>query len=658
MEVQDQSVRLPGLQIYSDDRYLMNQRSTSNSTLRDIDPEDIYSSSLSGLSNLSFSWKVLRDWRSTEFHDNSPTITNADEFETHRLSTLSVKHDYTISFTYLLDRIFAVLKEPYCDQFVDEFKYSIVCSNILNEIHQYKHTLKIKKSIGDFNLTSAGSSYANLDIKYMATTIGLLKIVKADKVHVLRTMNHNKIVLICWKLFHKLNRVQLQHKCKTSRIVATILLVLYLSSLQKRFRTQFIKFRTMEHLKFLLSNLQIFDKTFFKFYLKYKELKSGNEADVRIPIIHDLLQSALDVMFFKLRNSIRSLLPLTDEETLIHYCDMYHVNTTDISYYIGEEQTTLDDKSFRTSLFKRFFLCCLLAIPSKMMNMNCTCRKGDVSVFNFLFTEPHYQAPKYANPIQLIKAINEVNEIISTTLKSLEDYNYVLNRNDILTNECIIEKAVTTSDVGTNMIIKTCKVLRGQLLTLDNSIGKSDRSVVISELEDLLHTYHYKEAHQYKTPTNFNPDKRTISHQSHGFSLDILRTPTHPTEESCLNKEINFINVNEVEQDLISDNEFEPEKNSVPNLDERCELSGLDDPVHYQSFKKLSDKELGDKLNQKILNFAKQNKKGREKLRAQKSFGLLKRKSSRKQSDDMLVKQGKTEESIPIIYEFKELIHG
>lgn len=84
---------------------------------------------------------------------------------------------------------------------------------------------------------------------------------------------------------------------------------------------------------------------------------------------------------------------------------------------------------------------------------------------------------------------------------------------------------------------------------------------------------------------------------------------------------------------------------------------------HYESLHKLSDDELRYKLNEKIMNFASENKTGKTKLRAQKSFELLKRQQNNNLSDPErqirnlrnISDQLSTEDTIPIIYEMREL---
>lgn len=114
--------------------------------------------------------------------------------------------------------------------------------------------------------------------------------------------------------------------------------------------------------------------------------------------------------------------------------------------------------------------------------------------------------------------------------------------------------------------------------------------------------------------------------------------------------------------------DFEERVYINPKEDGEFETAG--DKGLGEKFRKLTDEELRNKLDERIMRFAMENKRGKEMLRTQKSFELLSsslRKQHATQQHDHKEAQESgsrpfynrtftSEESIPVLYELKKLL--
>ena len=320
-------------------------------------------------------------------------------------------------------------------------------------------------------------------------------------------------------------------------------------------------------------------------------------------------------------------------------------------------------------------------------------------------------------------------EVISNLLFSYKNFLNLEKKSTVINNYTYNNKTKTEF----SQVIGLLNELESKLMFIKSNVSSNDNQSnlltnklqnLFSSIYDILKQDNILNGHSLKT----NPQvKRIVStpplnKSSRGFSLDIVKhnlgiPPKNPLLSNSLNttkinlsERIEFKNIDSItvpeDTENITEETYTDDHGFIfynDENDETCVSTDINLPIqspnvygklmtkinmkhdrdndrksyHYESLQKLSDDELRRKLNEKILNFANENKLGKNKLRAQKSFELLKRQQDKvldissptvsplssnyynpycKQNNRNISNSFSTEDTIPIIYEIRELM--
>lgn len=712
------AIQFPGLQIFSswkNNQRNRDQKTSSKSQFASsfLLSEETLSSAMpldSPPSNFN-QWRKFSDRNSIEFHDYSPTVVNSDSFERPEVLEKDKRNMINIPFwDQVIGRVFNEL--PFCtnDQFLEEFQYAVISSDFLNG---FRFSFALKESIMDFHKRSEAlgiSSFSTFPTKY-----GRLKASSVNKFYLVRTFDYFSTIFLAYKVLRSLHRLKCG-KYKSRRIVATLLIALYLAIQQEYFHTQYTKYKALITLKTVLASLKILSSLLYKYHIRFKELiiykplasaysKRGSENV--LSMVKDLLTSNLDLLYYKLKIVTQDLLALSDTTELAKYCEIYNLEISDLFHYLNEPATEVEDKAKRVHILKKFMLCCLLSLNSSTNSCDLSMHSSLSKIF------PNYHCEScqsnYINEVDKFKSVTnsleQLNDSALSLTSSLIDYKSLLhstgesppNSNEKI--ECETD-AFYSYDLQPSLKTPQLSMTLHALRQLENTLIASTQEEITNEVKELLIDNLQNILKMWQNDNTLKHGKRQtpIKSSSHGFSLDIIKRTQLPAvcktdDRGPLRSEIEFRDIEEAQSDIESDMDIEQYKHDT-DMEICYENAQLD---HYRrlnegfqrtsivteknKFQELSDEELRCKLNEGILKFAVENKQGRDKLRTQKSFELLRKVKNSEDSIRNIKRQistcdgGRTchsksrplfntktkfssEETIPMLYELKELIES
>lgn len=706
-----------------------------------------------------------------------------NKMDTSFLKSKSIKVPRNVKYRCIIKQIrriekLLLLSQNNYQQFNDVFRYSIVSSHILNDYTSYFQDSQMKKSIlnlREHTPRNDGRLFVNvLDKKYCEETIDI-------QLNSLLLKYYRMLILIKDRNFNidlKLHYILL------------LLNAFYIIYSKKRQLLDTVKFKLMVILKEFLTNLENCDMLFHKLLLNYKTLQTYNIFDQESSLkqnnydrndfdidmhnhdddndndnsnnnngllsnfIENLLKSNLDYLFYIFRYKIEMILPLTDENSLTKYIEIYGLKLSDLKYYLNTDIHHLNEKAYRITITQKFLLCCLLSIS--FQEQTGKDKKNRITefyyIFNINFLDKSCSESKNKDRVGgVLKHCESLTVILLHLSKSLEsisnsliNYKNFLNleiqasiNNDITNNETYNELFQVTKLI--NKLELKLKVIKANI---SNNQNNNDQcNLLMNQLQNLhsiIHDTLISENIIYDRSSKPNQQGRRIvsipiNKSNRGFSLDIVKHNLDTYSDSHQSDSLNLTKINLSEKiefkhidsvTVSDDTETVDEETHTGNNtsvfysdenDDTCVPSDLSTPIqspniygkllkrinicndqdhdndrksyHYESLQKLSDEELRHKLNEKIINFANENRLGKNKLRAQKSFELLKRQqnkmpntfSSTKPSfsvhshniyskkDEMDANERtsnsktisstfSTEDTIPIIYEIRELM--
>ncbi|KAK5781086.1 hypothetical protein RI543_001477 [Arxiozyma heterogenica] len=660
------------------------------------------------------------------------------------------------------------------EQFNDVFRYPIVSSHILNDYSSYFQNVQMKKSIP--NLKEHTIIKTKLSLGDFFNEKNCEKITNS---HLNGLLLKYYRILILFKDWNFSIDIKLQYFLLLSKAFNIIYS-------KKRQILKTIKCKLMIILKEFLNKLENCDMVIHKFLLNYKTLQTYNIFDQESFLkqnshdknncganIHDhntsnnnsflsifiknLLKSHLDQFFYIFRYELELILPLTDENSLSKYIEIYGIKLSDLKYYLNTDIQHLNEKAYRVTITQKFFLCCLLSISfHERTNKDKNNRNTELYyIFNINFLDKNYcystSNDKIGSVLKQYESLTGILHGLSMSLESIS--NSLINYKNFLNleTEATLNNTYINNEVTDELfeVTKLVNELDSKLTFLKDDIFKycnnnDQNKVLMNKLQHLLFTIHdtlnfENSIYNYSSKPN-QQVKRIVSapmnKSNRGFSLDIVKhnldiysnlyqSDSSKASKINLSNESEFTHIhtksmsNNIEN--VSEMTHTTKSNSVFYNDENedtCVPSDLSTPIqsptiygkvlskinithnqnhdndrklyHYESLQKLSDEELRHKLNEKIINFANENKLGKNKLRAQKSFELLKKQQNKKtqtfpstilsfstypknlyskkntnvvNQDNTNVNNGRTisnsfstEDTIPIIYEIKELI--
>lgn len=689
-------VQFPGLQIFSS--WKNNSKNVRNATKRPALNQHYFPSeetlivSVNNDMNQFGSWAKFAERKSTDLHDYSPTVVGSDCFEKYEVP----QKPETVNFwSKIISEIFRELPENANDQFIEEFQYTVISSDFLNDPNGFRFSFTVKKSIMDFHKRSL--SLQRHDLATLPTKYGRLRLSSAGRFTLIRTLDILSTVLCAWKLLRCLGKLRI-NTMRCRRILAAVLIALYLATQQEYFHSQYARYKALVTLKNMLTSLQKLSTLLHNYGIKLKELsiykplstsKSGTNADSTIAKIRDLLSSCLDLLYYKLKTTTENLIPFCSTASLTKYCVMYNMEMSDLLHYLNETAPELEDKSERMSIMRKFTLCTLLSLSC----CNSSSDETMTSILTRLFPDsipeildilPIKDADRYR---AVIENLQELNDFIVQLTSSLVNHKHVLRSYGDLTeiaddNATARYRAKSPKENHQlNQTLQYLKRLESFLVGCqEEEISKETRDVVAYSLQEITLAWR-----NHDTSSN-HCDRSSLASPKAGFSLNVLKKPSSPSLKSIpkngkirLKNKIAFEQVADTQSDIEFDSDLEHHNSydelcyesahfgsdniieSVPKLDKRQDLRGL------------TDDELRHRLDERISKLAVENRQGRDRIRTQKSFELLRQKDITKRvhrhasimtKDTMTVLQSRppnesnfsSEDSIPVLYELKELL--
>lgn len=626
----------------------------------------------------------LNDWSPTivdnnvKFESIEPNNYSRDSHILTESSNHILMNDDPHSFNHLFHNLYSKFYPSvvYDDVFWEQWQYVIVTCNVLNEYNHFKHNvLKLKRSLANLNTNSTIRKLNNIELplhRIILKKICLL--IRHQRLNGRTPEDYNKILLI-YKLYYD----------------------------DKRQRQQLEKQDLLYELNNTINSISILDSLFQRFYLSLKEIKNYKtiSSDVHpdinrtIPQMKNFMKCLYDICFFKIKNQLDQLIIHTDPEILSKYCKLYAIDMIDLRYYINQNCMQLIDKSQRLKFLLKFWLCVLLSLridffqldndnPDRTHNLE---KNEFLSILQFGFTMKETSLNKKISIKEILKQLGQLNQSLIDLMNNHKSYlhlgenfnlfdtgNIKLNTNNSSTRDNNYKIRDDTNKAFTLMqkdefIPGLLNVLDHLKLQLHNDNAENairHKDTIVNKLNEILQLFNQRQEQQQEQEEISSletyidsmhcMDTRIISttsigsHHHHGFALDILKhnlsnhhkmanplsfnTQRDP-KRSKLNQPIDIV--------LTSDN-FGPEDIESQMTDES------DIASTNRDLRKISDQELSQQLNAKIKQFASQNKLIKGKLRAQKSFQLLKKRPHLQWNT-----QESTEALIPVLYECNEL---
>lgn len=684
--------KLPGLQIFSHNWNRSNSTLASNKTRP---PQGMWMTEDEKLTRFELQARKLSDWGVDALHDNSPTVVGSAEFNSEG-QEVWLEHDIerelakleserlcsSSKLEMLASRIFQ--EAPFStENFVEEFQYTIIASQLLTDCLRPRWVPpKSQKSMLDFHSGLKGPKIPHarsVPTKYGKLTATERQFVLRKTVPFLPTLMFSRQ---CFGIMVRSN----SPKGSKRRIFAALATAVYLALQQELFYSQYVKHSTLLSLRSVIEQLQGLDKLLHRLHMRYKELtiykpitliQATQTSSSDLSVIRDVLSSSLDLMFYEMKRITGNILPLLRNQDLTKYCEIYAVNLVDVFYAVNEEAGEVGEKAARTHTLKKFVLCCLLSIDhGPGFGSDEKQPESTVGLFKAFALHkragPILESKKFATVLTSLKELNELLANVSLYLK----HNRPHGMDPALqTHERRDSQDVKHSSFCTSATLNMLKELQKTLIGSSNEKEEELASVVIKKLEEISKLW-IKQNAQKNIINRQNERSKKERHFS-GLQLNVVQSPTAESHERHLeerfdaaskidlNSAIEFktIHGSQSDLDLESDEDFNAtitEEIYVANSEgEQREVS-----ENKACLSKLTDEELRNRLNERIMSLARENRQGKDELRTKKSFGLLGHDRSHKESSDGGSVGSRpshrpkfiSEESIPVLYELKQLL--
>lgn len=689
-ELREPSTHFPGLQIFNcwktgTSNFRETQKFPVRPTLNSqfLPSEETLTTAIQGDKLLPpyASWSKFPERKSIELNDYSPTVVGSDCFERFEPIEKPLASD---CWTRLTSEIFEVLFSESDGQFNEEFQYAVISSDFLNDPDGFRYSFTGKKSIMDFHKSSEiREPWTTIPTKYGHLTISL-----PNKFIIQRTFDYRSTMFAIMRALKGIRRVQ-RRTVRLRRILATILIALHLAIQQKIFHAQYAKYKALISLKAMLKSLQELSVLSHKYHLKLKELSIYKPLTKALPNcgtestimkIKDLFTSCLDLLFYKLKDVTQNLVLLCSTASLAKYCEIYNLELSDLFHYFNEPVEEVEERAKRVFIAKKFLLCALLSFNYD----SDTC---DTSMRNFLlkaFPDYEYlQYPLRSRNFSKYRVLTENMQLLTDLTVQLTAS--LINHKSVLF--CSGETPPESAEANAYQYNLSGPFKNRQLYMTLHSLRKVENTLIASEEGEVSHNVKESVKCQlqqilstWQSYDTIGTDKRQspMISPNPGFSLDVLKKKSsirdrepHNREKRRLEGKVNFEQVDDTKSDIEydSDNEFHNKNSQLEQNDGTAHKS--------QGLSELSDEELRRRLNEGISKFAVENKQGREKLRTQKSFELLRgQEGSRKiklnrhisivSGDYTPDDRGRplnqlkfsSEDSIPVLYELEELMEN
>ncbi|SCW01887.1 LAFE_0E09472g1_1 [Lachancea fermentati] len=674
-------VKLPGLQIFSNGYF-----SRSNSTLTHEKyniAHDSWSSSSPRIPlEASNQLRKLSDWGIEHLNDSSPTVIESGDFGTEEVQAyLQEKGDdhdskqsrNVSSLEKLVPQMFA--ESPLSSyKFIEEFQYTIIASQLLTDSFRssYKPPSS-QQSILDFRKEVGPCNGFRTP---MPTKYGLLS-VRDKGFELQRTVPFMPTMLRCHRCLNALTKGKQQTRCKT-RVFSVLAIGVYLALQQEYFHSQYIQYSTLIALKSSIKYLRDLDALLHRFHMHYKELtiykpiglvQSNQMTDSNLPVVRDILSSSLDLLFYELKHALTNILPVISLRELRNCCTIYNLSTVDVYYAITSDALEVAEKSRRVNLLKKFTLCCLLSVNDQIPEeSNETQEMQRALQKTFPIYENMSWMPNYKKFTGIQTNLCKLNTCLKVVLLNLRRHRGEICLSDADSAKKSDSHNSQNSSYQTVVTLNKLREMENFLLSSCDT-EENIRSSVFEELRSLLKFWQPRIEAKPKQCIKPHRDR----HFS-GLNFDIVKSPNLNNKEFTYSKEpstftgtldspVDFNVVEDLDMDLEKENGEDASEEVFSSNENHNDKESF---FNRESFKKMTDEELRQKLNERIMHLAIENKRGKAKLRTKKSFELLSTNANFQRGNSQLGGKSRTfhetacisEESIPVLYELKHLLEN
>lgn len=612
----------------------------------------------------------------------------------------------------LVDRVFHSVSWVSDDQFLEELRYTLITSPLLNDFTPREVNHSITNSIMDFHKNGVRSQYTKLE-RVLVTKLGSLKVYTVNKnFDLIQTVDFMSIHRYAYSILKYLLKRDNSKNIKTPIIV--VLIVLYLGFEQSHFHSQYKKYALLVQLKSLIKKSQRFDALLKRFHEKYLSSATGNQK------IESLLFSIGTLTVIKYSQFAEYLINYTNIEQLSKYCGIYGIQVGALLAIKKNTKpqvdrvTRVEELVSQTDILRKFILCCFLSMKSSVNNdtntlTGFTAALGKIFPRADIMNEEGFQ--DWSGLVTVTKKFNQDTDNLFCTLNEQKELLYWLDDHvqDSPHNprnlEMLQHKGFTGHSAVINESLHQIQILEQELLKISNeSSGNEMQALLNDHINQIRHIIKKNIKSQTKYNIFSNNGKNRSSISGKGLFLDVLKSPvenevTKFESLDVLKPVITTVSDDDELESIVSDGNDEPypsyfqeeafqqvysvraDTDSFEIYEEPpLNIEGIEPPNQAgSSIENLSDEQLRKRLNEKIKMFATENKRNRERLRTKKSLELLRGSSDplpledrtnreNSYSDIQVMLKNKhtnsrrknkklySEETIPLYYEISEMI--
>ncbi|CCH59547.1 hypothetical protein TBLA_0B07290 [Henningerozyma blattae CBS 6284] len=323
---------------------------------REIKEEIIPDNNISdNLTPLDSSFEAVLDVSSgyeEDIYDN-----DSDTMENNSLSTI-------------ISKIFDQIPYENCENYLEQFKYKIITSDLLSSTNLKHRQILLKKKTSSTNfVVSTKKSYP--------TIYGRLYFNQRNNICIFKSIRYRESILSCYYL---LRRLSISKKHASRRIVLAILILLYITFKQELFFLYYYILNLEKNLNEIIEKFNNFENSIHFLFIRYKEFtvykpltdvlnKQNNHFDYDPhPLLNELLSSNLDQMFFQLDHINKLFIQqyILKNNTILssieNHFDIFNLNIIEYINYSNYSINKLEYKIKRFLDARKLFFCCLLSV--------------------------------------------------------------------------------------------------------------------------------------------------------------------------------------------------------------------------------------------------------------------------------------------------------
>ena len=430
------------------------------------------------------------------------------------------------------------------EDFIEDYRYLLVTSELLDEALMVSKFSKKKKSAASFHSPNGKQVFY--------TKHG--EVVRYDSKYSI-SPHFNELTVLDSAI--QLNRLKSRsaqlhspQDVKTTLIRSLSSTHLYLRS--KSIITDLWHVSTLSKLKAIIQGFQKFDTLVAKLITKFKELSiytdlvphTKHSDDMDPNIVFAMVNSVLTLSLQRCTTSSKELLASVNGLELQNYCDIYNVQTTDLVSVFDPETPsfTIDfivNKLYKLRSLRRFFICSLLAFDFGS-------ERGE-ALINVEFMRQLTSLFKIDSNVKLtissrwgvlLKTLDDQNSLIVMLTSSMKDF---IQQHDISLSSLPMDLRGLDSSTKldpTLELSKHIKDLQLKLLAVDRNAAsevqlESYRKLQIT-IDSIVQQYH-KDLNKLENSSNRRPfhltKQRVTSTTRKRFSLPLQHVQSSPSQQ-------------------------------------------------------------------------------------------------------------------------------